>query len=40
MMNMLMTIDSFDGNLPEPEVKEPYEKVDWFTIVITYSSIC
>ena len=26
MMNMLMTIVSFDGNLPEPEVKEPYER--------------
>jgi len=26
MMNMLTTIESFDGNLPEPYVKEPYRR--------------
>jgi DNA-directed RNA polymerase II subunit RPB1 len=26
MMNMLITIDSFDGNLPEPIVTEPYKR--------------
>jgi len=26
MMNMLTTIESFDGNLPEPDIKEPYRR--------------
>tara|TARA_B110001469_G_scaffold127558_1_gene148982 strand:+ start:3285 stop:7664 length:4380 start_codon:yes stop_codon:yes gene_type:complete len=26
MMNMLTTIESFDGNLPEPHIKEPYRR--------------
>jgi len=26
MMNMLTTIESFDGNLPEPYIKEPYQR--------------
>ena len=26
MMNILITIDSFDGNLPEPEIQEPYKR--------------
>jgi len=26
IMNMLTTIESFDGNLPEPDIKEPYRR--------------
>ena len=29
MMEMMLTIDSFDGNLPEPEINKGDFKMEW-----------